>query len=388
MNNPGSLGTFGAILSPSFRPRFFWRFYDLRFRQYYTSSLALHGDRSVSWWSTLKLRLGGALALICACSSGHAQPVWDYTDIGLPSLVQQQAADTDWVPVVLMNRSQSGPTQAADGVLLGFLQVQSPPEQWSAPSYRRVQVQGKVPVIDRLSLKGMLAGSEFRPCLGLITHNDLAPLRPDLCESFGWSTAGNSSHGMAVGAQLDLAKGWIGVSLQHSEGRDLDLVGPAFSSSPLPHSFDFASPTQALLHSPIARHNRTLGLDLQAMLELDPESRIGIGLALARAQLHGVTGVAPTTLDQGALTFTLEQGNLGAALGTRVVDLPGLSDFLPWAGLDLGVSWRLPWQGVISVGAQNLLRYGNPPPKGLDPTLDEGAESFERIPYVRYHQDL
>ncbi len=344
----------------------------------------------MSSWSTLKLRLGGALALVCACSSGFAQPApgWEYADIGLPSLVQQQAVDADWVPVVLMNRSQSGPTLATDGVLLGFLQIQSTPEQWSAPSYRRVQVQGKVPVIDRLSLKGMLAGSEFRPCLGLITQNDLAPLRPDLCESFGWSADSNSSHSVGVGAQLDLEKGWIGVSLQHSEGRDLELVGPAFSSSPLPQSFDLRTPSHALLHSPLAKHNRSVGLDLQAMLELDPESRIGIGLALARAQLHGVTGVAPTTMDQGSLTFTVEQGNLGAALGTRVVDLPGLSDFLPWAGLDLGVSWRLPWQGVISVGAQNLLRYGTPPPKGLDPVLDESAESFERIPYVRYHQDL
>jgi hypothetical protein len=288
-----------------------------------------------------------------------------------------------------MNRSPGNPAPAADGVLLGFLQVQATPEQWSAPSYRRVQVQGKVPVIDRLSLKGMLAGSEFKPCLGLISQNDLAPLRPDLCERFDWSGDGNnSSHRVGIGAQLDLQRGWIGVSLQHSEGRDPRLMGPAFESSPLPQSFNLRPPSHALSHSPLAQHNQSLGLDLKAMLELDPESRIGIGLALARAQLQGVTGVAPTTMDQGALTFTIEQGNLGAALGTRVIDLPGLSDFLPWAGLDLGVSWRLPWQGVISVGAQNLLQYGSPPPKGLDPTLDDNAESFERIPYVRYHQDL
>jgi hypothetical protein len=289
--------------------------------------------------------------------------------------------------VVLMT-PHPGPAPSNDGVLLGFLQIHSAPEQWSAPTQQRVQVIGKVPVMDRLSLKGMLASSEFKPCLGLIEQqNELSPLRPDLCDR--WSGDQRGTQSAALGAQLDLQGSWIGVSLQYSEGADLSLAGPAFASSPLPQGFIVQSArTPGHAEGAWSRYHQSSGLGMQAMLELDPQSRIGISLALARAQLHGSPGTAPTALDQGALSFTLEQGNLGAIIGTRVIDLPGLKDFLPWAGLDLGVSWRLPWQGVISVGAQNLISRGSPPEAGLDPVLDDSAEAFERIPYVRYHQDL
>ncbi|MCB1587883.1 MAG: hypothetical protein KDI56_03180 [Xanthomonadales bacterium] len=303
----------------------------------------------------------------------------------LPTLIAPtRLNEREWVPVVLMN-SQQGPVFATDGVLLGFLQVNSVSDEWQGNSRQRVQVQGKVPVMDRLSLKGLIAGSDFKPCLGLIEQSELAPLRPDLCDGLA-SASTSSSTAVALGAQLDLAKGWIGVSVTNAEGLDLGLAGPAFSNPVLPQAFSAPKPGPLAQVSPLVRNPQTQALGMQAMLELDDEARLGIGLALARAQLHG--GGTPTVVDQGSLTFSLEQGNLGAILGTRVIDLPGLKEFLPWAGLDLGVSWRLPWQGVISVGAQNLISRGDAPPKGLDHALDEGAEAFERIPYVRYHQDL
>jgi hypothetical protein len=51
-----------------------------------------------------------------------------------------------------------------------------------------------------------------------------------------------------------------------------------------------------------------------------------------------------------------------------------------WTGVDLGVTWHTPWQGNLSIGAQNL--WTSPP------TVGEDAETQARVPYVQYHQDL
>lgn len=337
----------------------------------------------------MALRTTSLFASICAALALTATPALAEevpllpASSSLPTLIAPtRLNEREWVPVVLMS-SQQGPVFATDGVLLGFLQINTVEDEWAGLSRRRVQVQGKIPVMDRLSLKGLVAGSDFKPCLGLIEQSELAPLRPDLCEGL----AGADSTAVALGAQLDLANGWVGVSVHSAEGLDLGLAGPAFASPVLPQGLgEVPRPMPSAAFGPASALPKTQGLGMQAMLEIDDESRLGIGLALARAQLNG--GSIPTVVDQGSLTFSLEQGNLGAMLGTRVVDLPGLKDFLPWAGLDLGLSWRLPWQGVISVGAQNLISRGEAPAQGLDPALDDGAEAFERIPYVRYHQDL
>ena len=55
---------------------------------------------------------------------------------------------------------------------------------------------------------------------------------------------------------------------------------------------------------------------------------------------------------------------------------------LPWTALDLGVSWRTPWRGEISVGAQNLWSAPlDAAPRDVDP-------SQARTPYIQYRQDL
>jgi hypothetical protein len=54
-----------------------------------------------------------------------------------------------------------------------------------------------------------------------------------------------------------------------------------------------------------------------------------------------------------------------------------------WNSIDLGVTWRLPWQGSLSVGAQNLWSSGTPANTPMGPEPDQS-----RTPYVQYHQDL
>ena len=71
-------------------------------------------------------------------------------------------------------------------------------------------------------------------------------------------------------------------------------------------------------------------------------------------------------------------GNITGRLNNPLQPLPGTLQ--RWTSIDLGVTWRTPWQGELSVGAQNL--WSTPSPPG-----DE-ADAQARVPYVQYHQDL
>jgi len=61
----------------------------------------------------------------------------------------------------------------------------------------------------------------------------------------------------------------------------------------------------------------------------------------------------------------------------------GLNPDRRWSAIDLGVTWRLPWRGELSVGAQNVWSSGNAPSSPAGPEPDQS-----RTPYVQYHQDL
>ncbi|MCR6662824.1 MAG: hypothetical protein NVV60_06655 [Luteimonas sp.] len=73
-------------------------------------------------------------------------------------------------------------------------------------------------------------------------------------------------------------------------------------------------------------------------------------------------------------------GNFSANIIGRVVDTPGQPK---WEGLGLGLTWRTPWSGQLTVGAENVVTRGRNPFSPRNETVDEGA-----VPYVRYEQDL
>ena len=86
-------------------------------------------------------------------------------------------------------------------------------------------------------------------------------------------------------------------------------------------------------------------------------------------------------LDQLSLSLGLDAGSLRGAIVGHVLssDDPALAG-KRWTSLDLGVSWRTPWSGVLSVGAQNLLS---------SPLNSRDADSSQaRTPYIQYRQDL
>jgi hypothetical protein len=83
-----------------------------------------------------------------------------------------------------------------------------------------------------------------------------------------------------------------------------------------------------------------------------------------------------------SLRFSGGYGGFRADVVGRVVTVAGQPSY---EGVDLGVTWRTPWSGQLSVGAENVISNGKSPF-----TLKQGTKSKQEgaVPYVRYKQDL
>lgn len=119
--------------------------------------------------------------------------------------------------------------------------------------------------------------------------------------------------------------------------------------------------------------------------KLDQGAAFDLGASYGRSHL-GVPGLfnslAPgLDLDQLSLTLGLDIGSLRGAIVGRVTrsDDPALAG-RRWTALDLGISWRTPWSGELSLGAQNLWSTPAKSPRE--------AEIQGRTPYIQYRQDL
>ena len=113
------------------------------------------------------------------------------------------------------------------------------------------------------------------------------------------------------------------------------------------------------------------------------EGFVSVGGTVARARLVPAADV-PQLADQWntrSLSIGGGYGAFGANIVGRVVNVPGESDV--WKGLGLGLTWRTPWSGQLSVGADNVVTRGKNPFSPRNDGNDDGA-----IPYVRYEQDL
>ncbi|SFK38593.1 hypothetical protein SAMN04487938_0569 [Lysobacter sp. cf310] len=113
------------------------------------------------------------------------------------------------------------------------------------------------------------------------------------------------------------------------------------------------------------------------------EATVSIGGTWARARLIPA-GEMPTIADRWnskSLTIGAGYGNFGANIVGRVVDTPGQPG--QWEGLGVGLTWRTPWSGQLTVGAENVITRGKNPFAPGNTDKDEGT-----VPYVRYEQDL
>jgi len=117
-------------------------------------------------------------------------------------------------------------------------------------------------------------------------------------------------------------------------------------------------------------------LDVGASIGRGRLAPLGIG-NLPNALLPNVD------LDQLSLSLGLDAGSLRGAIVGHVLssDDPAFAG-KRWTTLDLGVSWRTPWSGELSVGAQNLWSSPNVSPR------DAAENPQVRTPYIQYRQDL
>jgi hypothetical protein len=125
-------------------------------------------------------------------------------------------------------------------------------------------------------------------------------------------------------------------------------------------------------------------LTLYGQKNIGREATVSIGGTWARARLIPAGDVPSEVTDRWtSKSVTIGAGfrNFGANIIGRVVDTPGLPG--QWEGLGVGLTWRTPWSGQLTVGAENVITRGKNPFAPSNSDKDEGT-----IPYVRYEQDL
>jgi len=136
----------------------------------------------------------------------------------------------------------------------------------------------------------------------------------------------------------------------------------------------------------LAHANRVEQNDLKVFGQksLGSEAYVSIAGTYARARLVPLAEAAPALADRWdskSLSVGGGYGPFSANVVGRVVDVPGQPDG-KWEGLGLGLTWRTPWSGQLTVGAENVVTRGKNP-FSPNASADEGT-----MPYVRYEQGL
>lgn len=174
--------------------------------------------------------------------------------------------------------------------------------------------------------------------------------------------AGNGSQRISIGTTLSRPGGRLGLSA--GTGRDT-----------LP----------AWLSAGKAAGGRIEQNDLAVFGEknIGREGFVSIGGTVARARLVPASDL-PAIADRWnskSITVGGGYGPFSANIIGRVVDVPGQPG--KWEGLGLGLTWRTPWSGQLTVGAENVVSRGKNPFSLTNENVEEGT-----VPYVRYEQDL
>jgi hypothetical protein len=190
-----------------------------------------------------------------------------------------------------------------------------------------------------------------------------------------WAGSPTRLLGSEIGASYDTGRYSLGLSVGASTTPN---------SVALPRVLPGAAPGVDGLSS----FDSSTQLNARGRLALGSKSGIDLGASTGHIRLLPGNLLGVTTLDQKALSFGVDHGPLSGALVGRTLQpqagIPGgLSGDQRWNSIDLGVTWRLPWRGELSVGAQNLWSSGTPVNTPAGPEPDQS-----RTPYVQYHQDL
>lgn len=137
--------------------------------------------------------------------------------------------------------------------------------------------------------------------------------------------------------------------------------------------------------SPGAHGGRVEQTDLTVVGQkaLGREGFVSIGGTVAKARLVSAAD-APDLADRWNTRSLSLGGGYGPFSGNivgRVTNVPGQAG--EWRGLGLGFTWRTPWSGQLTVGADNVVTRGKNPFAAPAGNGDQGT-----VPYVQYQQDL
>ncbi|HEX6614305.1 MAG TPA: hypothetical protein VF022_10610 [Rhodanobacteraceae bacterium] len=180
----------------------------------------------------------------------------------------------------------------------------------------------------------------------------------------------------------------IKLDLSVGQSRTSESAGPLEHAANLPRVLPSAS--GAAIAAPLAFPDSTATrLSARGQIRILPDTRLDLGASRGRVHFLPNAGLAGAEdLDQTTLSLGIEHGPVSGTIVGRTLQpaLPGaaLDPSQRWSGIDLGVSVRLPWQGELSFGAQNVWSSGKQPllnPQDISP--DQA-----RVPYVQYHQEL
>jgi hypothetical protein len=187
-----------------------------------------------------------------------------------------------------------------------------------------------------------------------------------------WVSHGSRVVGSEVGATYNLGRYSVGLSVGADSTPDQRLPRVLPGATPGVNGLpDFDSSAQ---------------LNARGRVAVGGHSGIDLGASVGRIRLLPGNVLGINTLDQKALSFGVDHGPLSGTLIGRTMQpaLPGgYYGDKRWSSIDLGVTLHLPWQGELSIGAQNLWSSGSSVPTPSGPEPDQS-----RTPYVQYHQDL
>jgi hypothetical protein len=219
--------------------------------------------------------------------------------------------------------------------------------------------------------KSAVTGLQYGAGLGLQAHAEVSQY--SWANSRDWRVVGSE-----VGATYDAGHYSVGLSVGSTSTPNVS------NRVALPRVLLGAMPGIDGLSS----FDSSSQLNARGRLALGSQSGIDLGASVGRIHLLPGNLLGVDTLDQKALSFGVDHGPLSGVLTGRTMQpQAGLTSNLGadrrWNSIDLGVTWRLPWRGSVSVGAQNLWSSGTPSNTPVGPEPDQS-----RTPYVQYHQDL
>jgi hypothetical protein len=298
-------------------------------------------------------------------------------DSARPAPWPQAVDGSTWVPVFILGDGDDNvlaspfSTGTSGSVMLGVAQVRS----HSSIDDQTVSISPSLRwrLSEDLGLSAAMTVTDFVPCRSLM-QVPLAPVQSDACEGFAASTR---QSGLGVSGSVNFSRGSFTVG--YSESPAIWVLPGTVGGNTV--SMPAAALPMAPLASAARENARTVAVGGE--LSLSEQSRLGVALALSRMPR------LENSPDIGRVQFSVAYGDFSAGMAAQMIR-KGIETVSPWwAGMDLGVSWRTPWSGIISVGARNLFTSGDPPKLGNSPvaTVNE-ADAFSRTPYVRYEQDF